>query len=147
MKLSTKTRYGMRAMFELARQHNHGHVQIKIIAHNQDISIKYLEQLMSMLKAGGFIRSLRGAKGGYLLAKPPNQIKLSDIFCCLEGPVVTVECVEDENFCERFSDCITREVWLQVQNAIIDVLQSLTLQDLIDKAKKAKKSKTTNYQI
>jgi Rrf2 family cysteine metabolism transcriptional repressor len=144
MKLSTRTRYGVRAILELATGQGEGPVQIKTIAHRQDISVKYLEQLMTILKSAGFIRSIRGAKGGYILAKPANQIKLSDVFNTLEGPVTTVECVANENYCARAADCVTRQVWAEVQQAIEKVLQSITLEDL---AERTKDKKTLSYQI
>ena len=144
MKLSTRTRYGIRAILELAVKDGSGPLRVKTIAQSQDISAKYLEQLMSILKSAGFVRSIRGSKGGYMLAKAPNQIKLSDVFDCLEGPVTTVECVEDKDFCARAADCVARQVWAQVQQAITNVLQSITLQDLVDRAKDKKLS---NYQI
>jgi len=144
MKLSTRTRYGVRAILELAVKDGSGPLRVKTIAQSQDISAKYLEQLMSILKSAGFVRSIRGSKGGYMLAKAPNQIKLSDVFDCLEGPVTTVECVEDKDYCARAADCVARQVWAQVQQAIKNVLQSITLQDLVDRAKDKKLS---NYQI
>lgn len=144
MKLSTRARYGIRASLELACNYGKGPLQIKIIAQKQEISVKYLEQLMAMLKSTGFVRSIRGAKGGYVLAKPPNQIKLSDIFNALEGPIVTVECLESDEYCARAADCVARELWSQVQQAVIGVLESVTLEDL---AKRAKNDKTSYYQI
>jgi Rrf2 family protein len=144
MKLSTRTRYGVRAILELAAGQGKGALQIKTIAHRQDISVKYLEQLMAILKSAGFVRSVRGSKGGYILAKPANQIKLSDIFNVLEGSVTTVECLENENYCARVADCLTRQLWAEVQQAVMNVLQSLTLQDLVDRAKD---KRALNYQI
>lgn len=144
MKLSTRTRYGMRAIIELAVSDRKGPLQLKVIAQHQDISVKYLEQLMVALKSAGYVRSIRGAKGGYVLAKAPNQIKLSDIFHCLEGAVSTVECVENEDYCQRAADCVARKVWTQVQEAIEGVLQSITLQDVVDRAKAGRAS---DYQI
>jgi Rrf2 family protein len=144
VKLSTRTRYGLRAVIELAENHGKGPLQIRVIAKQQDISAKYLEQLMAILKSAGLVRSIRGSKGGYVLAKAPNQIKLSDVFNCLEGPVTTVECVENESFCERVADCIARQVWIELQEAITNVLQSLTLQDLVDRAKDRR---ALDYQI
>ena len=144
MKLSTRTRYGLRAIIELAEHKGSAPLQTKVIAASQDISVKYLEQLMTILRSAGFVRSIRGSKGGYMLAKSPNQIKLSDVFDCLEGHVTTVECVEDRSFCKRAEDCVARQVWEQVQQAIKNVLQSITLQDLVDRAKNEKK---LNYQI
>ncbi|HIJ51535.1 MAG TPA: Rrf2 family transcriptional regulator [Planctomycetes bacterium] len=144
MKLSTRTRYGIRAILELAENDDKRPLQLRIIAEHQDISIKYLEQLMAILRSAGFVRSIRGAKGGYMLAKPPNQIKLSDVFDCLEGYVTTVECVEDKKYCERADDCIVRQVWTQVQEAIRNVLLSITVQDLVNRDKD---KKMLNYQI
>jgi len=131
-------------MLELAENHGEGPLQIKVIANRQDISIKYLEQLMAILRSGGFVRSIRGPKGGYMLSKVPAQIKLDELFTCLEGPVVTVECIEDENYCARVADCMTRQVWAQVQAAMMKVLQSMTLQDLVNRAKERK---NLDYQI
>jgi len=144
VKLSTRTRYGLRAILELAENHGKRPLQIKTIAKRQDISAKYLEQLMAILKSAGFVRSIRGAKGGYVLAKAPNQIKLNDVFNCLEGSVTTVECVENEDYCARVADCVARQVWMQVQEAIMNVLQSITLQDLVDRVKNRR---ALDYQI
>jgi Rrf2 family protein len=143
MKLSTRTRYAIRAILELANSYGKGPLQTRVIAQQQDISAKYLEQLMAALKSAGLVRSQRGAKGGYVLARPPEKIKLSDVFEIFEGPVVTVECVVNENYCARAADCIARQVWSEVQRAIKNVLQSMTLQDAIDKAR----DKKWDYQI
>lgn len=134
MKLSTRTRYAVRAIIELAQNDNNTPLQLKIIAQRQDISVKYLEQLMAVLRTGGFVRSIRGSKGGYVLAKAPDQIKLNEVVHQLEGPVTTVECVEDEDSCMRSADCAARSLWMQVEQAIEKVLQSVTLQDLVDRA-------------
>ena len=144
MKLSTRTRYAVRAIIELAQNGNNKPLQLKIIAQRQDISIKYLEQLMAVLRTAGFVRSVRGSKGGYMLAKAPDQIKLNEVVHQLEGPVTTVECVEDEDCCTRFADCAARSLWMQVEQAIEKVLQSVTLQDLVDRANDGKK---LDYQI
>jgi len=138
MKLSTRTRYGIRAMLELAENYDKGHLQLKIIARDQEISVKYLEQLMTILKAAGFVRSVRGLKGGYVLSKPPRQIRVSDCFDCLEGPIITTECVDNKNSCSRSIDCVARSLWAEVHNAVRTVLESTTLQDLVDKTKKNK---------
>ncbi len=144
MKLSTRTRYGIRAIIELAQHEGKKPLQLKIIAQRQDISVKYLEQLITVLKSAGFVRSIRGSKGGYILAKPAEQIKLSEIFKCLEGPVTTAECIEDKDYCDRAADCVARELWLQVEQAIENVLESMTLKDLADKARDKRPS---DYQI
>ena len=144
MKLSTRTRYAVRAIIELAQKENNKPLQLKIIAERQDISVKYLEQLMAVLRSGGFVRSVRGSKGGYVLAKAANQIKLLDVLHRLEGPVATVECVEDEHCCIRSADCAARSLWLQVEQAIEKVLDSVTLQDLVDRVNNGSK---LDYQI
>ena len=143
MKLSTRARYGMRAILELA-ENDGGPLGLKMIAQHQDISAKYLEQLMAILKSAGFVRSVRGSKGGYVLAKAPDQVKLIEVFNCLEGPVITAECVESEDYCARAGDCVVKQVWAQVENAIRNVLGSITLQDLVDRAKD---KKALDYQI
>lgn len=144
MKLSTRTRYGIRAILELAENYGNEPLQLRIIARDQRVSVKYLEQLMAMLKSAGIVRSVRGSKGGYILAKSPEQIKVSDCFECLEGSVITTECVEDESYCERTNDCIARQLWTEVQNSVMGVLQSMTLQNLVDRAKN---KQVINYHI
>ena len=144
MKLSTRTRYGIRAVLELAENYGEGPLQLKAIAEAQGLSVKYLEQLMAILKSAGIVRSVMGSKGGYLLAKPADQIKVSDCFNCLEGPVITTECVDNSSFCPRTTDCVSRQLWIEVQNAIMSVLQSKTLQNLIDRAKE---NKALDYHI
>lgn len=145
MKLSSRTRYGMRAMLELALEFGNKPLQIKMIADREDISNKYLEQLIAMLKSSGLVRSIRGPRGGYMLAKPPSEILLKDIFTTLEGPITTVECLEHAEFCPRCTDCATRQIWGEIQGAITAVLESRTLQDLVDQSVQAKDAK--NYQI
>lgn len=145
MKLSTRSRYGLRAILELAMEYGAGPLQIKVIAKRQDISNKYLEQLMAILKSSGLVRSIRGAKGGYILAKEPREVRVSDIFTALEGPLVTVDCLDHPEFCTRCTDCVTRHVWAEIQNSIQGVMESITLQDLVDKSKSSKD--TVDYQI
>ena len=120
---------------ELAGNYVKGTLRLKTIAQRQDISIKYLEQIIATLRTAGIVRSIRGSKGGYLLARAPNLIKLSDVFTALEGPLVTVDCVEDEKSCLRVSDCLTRSLWVDIQKAVMAVLDSKNLQDLIEQAK------------
>jgi len=144
MKLSSRSRYGFRAILELAVEYGNGPLQIKTIAQREDISNKYLEQLVAMLKASGLVRSIRGPKGGYELTRPPGDVKLSEVFTTLEGPVVAVECLEHPEFCSRCTECVTRDVWAQMQAAIMGVLESMTLQDLVDKTRQGQ---AENYQI
>jgi Rrf2 family cysteine metabolism transcriptional repressor len=143
MKLSTRTRYGIRAIFELAQYEGQRPLQLRAIAERQDISVKYLEQLMGVLRSAGIVRSVRGSKGGYALARPPEQIKLSEVFHCLEGPVTTTECVEDEDYCKRSADCAAREVWVAVEAAINQVLDAITLADMVRRAR----TRGSDYQI
>lgn len=144
MKLSSRTRYGMRAILELALEYGNAPLQIKTIAQREDISNKYLEQLIAMLKSAGLVRSIRGPRGGYLLAKPPAEIQLKDVFTTLEGPMISAECIEHPEFCPRCMDCVTRDIWQDLQNAINGVLESVTLADLVEKTKS---SKENNYHI
>lgn len=143
MKISTRTRYGMRALLELAIAYKAGPLQIKTIAEHQSISNKYLEQLVAMLKTAGLVRSIRGPHGGYVLSKAPEDINLVDVFKTLEGPVLTVECTEDETVCENSADCITRRLWIEINEAILGVLKNKTLGDLVYMTNKQK----ANYQI
>ncbi|MBN2137263.1 MAG: Rrf2 family transcriptional regulator [Sedimentisphaerales bacterium] len=144
MKLSTRTRYGLRAILELAENVEKGPLQLRVIAQRQEISPKYLEQLITVLRSAGLVRSIRGAKGGYVLAKPPSKIRLDEVFNCLEGAVTTAECVDDGTACQRAPDCAARIIWTQVQQAVENVLKAVTLQDLI---RKAKAGGSVNYQI
>ena len=134
MKLSTRSKYGLRAMLELALAYGQKPMQIRMIAEKQDISSKYLEQLIAMMRSSGLVRSIRGPKGGYILSKPPSDIKLSEIFTVLEGPMVVVDCLVYPEYCPRCADCVTRSIWSDIQDAMMGILDSTTLQDLVDKA-------------
>ncbi len=141
MKISTRTRYGMRAAMELACEFGKGPLQVKVIAARQGISTKYLEQLVSTLKSAGIVRSVRGPKGGYVLAKEPKEVKLSEIFRVLEGASAAVDCIDNPDVCPKCDNCSTRQIW----SAITETLESQTLQDLVDIAKS--QGKTDDYQI
>jgi Rrf2 family transcriptional regulator, cysteine metabolism repressor len=147
MKLSTRSRYGVRALLELAINYNKGPLQIKVIAEREKISNKYLEQLVSALKTSGLVLSVRGPKGGYVLAKPPEEIRLSDVFIVLEGPLTTFDCLIDKSYCTRCGDCLTKNIWLKMQEAISGVLNAITLKDMADDAVKHKEGQTQTYQI
>ena len=145
MKLSTRSRYGFRAALELAVEYKKGPLQIKTMAEREGISNKYLEQIIAIMKASGLVTSMRGPRGGYSLAKHPSEVKLIDIFNILEGPVITVECVDHPDYCARCTDCVTRQVWEEMQHAMAAVLESKTLQTLVDDLIKNRES--ANYQI
>ncbi len=146
MKLSTRSRYGFRAALELAIEYGNGPLQIKTIAKREGISNKYLEQLVAILKSAGLVNSIRGPRGGYVLARPPSEIKLSDVFQTLEGPMVEIECLQSPDACDRCADCITRQIWLKINNAMAGVLESMTLQDLVNDIKNCERDQP-NYQI
>jgi len=133
MKLSTKGRYGTRAMLDLARHYGEGAILARDIAARQHISERYLEHLLIALKAGGLVRSLRGAHGGFTLAMPPSEIRVSDIVRALEGSVAPVDCVDDSALCPRSETCVTRDVWVDMKRAINSILDSTTLQDLLQR--------------
>jgi Rrf2 family cysteine metabolism transcriptional repressor len=140
MKLSTRSRYGVRALLELAIDYNKGPLQIKIIAEREKISSKYLEQLIAILKSAGLVTSIRGPKGGYILSRPPAEIQLSEVFRVLEGPITIFDCLVDKNACTRCGDCLTKKIWLDMQDAINKVLASVTLQDMAIDAEKHKET-------
>lgn len=133
MKLSTRSRYGTRALLDLAVHSKEGPVQMKNIAERQHISPLYLEQLITPLLAAGILRSTRGAHGGIWLARPPREVSLSEVIQLLEGSIAPTECVNDPDSCPRSGDCITREIWDEMKKAMNGVLESKTLQDLVDR--------------
>ena len=132
MKLSTKGRYGLKAMFQLSLNENNGPLPLRNIASKQNISEQYLEQLFSSLKKSGLVKSVRGAQGGYLLSKEAKDITVGDILIALEGPVSLSDCLLDDYVCENSSKCITKVVWERIKKGIEEVTNSITLQDMID---------------
>ena len=131
MKLSTRSRYGTRLMIDIARNSNPGPVRIHDIAKRQDISAKYLEQLIIPLKNAEMIKSMRGPKGGHLLGKPKDKITVGDIVRILEKDTGLVPCVEATDTCSMSDDCITRGLWLKATEAVYEILDAVTLADLI----------------
>lgn len=134
IRLSTKGRYGTRLMLNLAFHYNNGSdaVILKNISDDENISIRYLEQIIIPLKINKLVKSIRGAGGGYTLAKKPSQIKLSDILHSLEGSCCLVECVEDEDYCERTKICAAHDIWKKASHMLRDYFDNLTLQDLME---------------
>ena len=132
LRLSTKGRYGLRAMIELAHAFDSDETPVMMgdIAERQEISRKYLHALLTSLKHAGLVRSTRGAKGGYTLARPPSNIKVSDIFIALEGTLAIVDCLHDPGTCKRGEDCPSRAVWSDLNNAIFRLLDGMTLRQL-----------------
>ena len=147
MRLSTKARYGTRALLEIALHEGNSPIQLKDIAGNQQISRAYLEQLMRPLVAGGYVNSLTGPKGGVLLAKHPSDIGMIDIIQLYEGSIALVACVDNPDVCDRSSTCVTRDLWTELTVAMSDVLGSKTLQDLINQKKEKDEEKEVMYYI
>jgi Rrf2 family protein len=133
MKLSTRSRYGTRMMVDLAEHYDEGPVHIGDISKRQDISVKYLEQLIIPLKKGEFIKSIRGPKGGHMLAKSPEKITIGEIVRLLEGGIDLTGCVGNPDECRRSSGCPTRSVWEEASKAMYDKLNSVTLKEMLDK--------------
>ena len=147
MKMSTKGRYALRAMLDLALNYKNGHVLLKDIARRQGISEKYLERILSILKAANLIKSSRGFKGGYYLLKDPHAVTLKDIIFAVEGSISPVECLDDSQFCSRCQVCATYEIWLKLKNSIINILESTTLADLIKIYQQKNRNKVLMYNI
>src|SRR5690625_4295358 len=138
LKISTKGRYGLTVMIELARKYGEGPISLKSIAEDKDLSAHYLEQLAAPLRNAGLIRSIRGAYGGYILAKEPEEITAGDIIRVLEGPITPVEGIEDEEAAQQ-------ELWMRIRDVVKEVLDTTTLQDLILHANKEKQKEYMFY--
>ncbi len=143
MQLSTKARYVIRALMDIAVNYDQSPVLVKDIAGRQGISPRYLEQLLLSPKAAGMVRSARGSHGGFSLAKPPSAITLKDIVQITEGSVYPTECADDPESCQQYEHCVTHEVWVRIKNAAEEILGSTTLQDLVDR--QIAKKKETRY--
>jgi Rrf2 family protein len=125
----------VRALLELATGYKGGPIPINKLAERQEISAKYLEQLLIPLKAAGLVNSVRGARGGYVLARDPAQITLYDIVSVLEGPVVVVDCVEDPEFCDRVGGCVVHLLWDEMSTLMRNFLVGITLASLVERSK------------
>ncbi len=149
MKLSTKGRYGLKAMFDLALHYGDGPISLKSVAERQLISDHYLEQLIASLRKSGLVKSVRGAQGGYMLADIPSKITVGDIIRVLEGPLGPSDCVlEDEpSSCDRADCCVTRTVWEKIRVSISEVIDSISLQDMIDDYEKMSNKDNYMYYI
>ena len=147
MKLSSKVRYGTRALLDLAVNYKDKPVLLKDIAKRQEISKKYLERIFSSLKAAGLVKSLRGAKGGFVLNKQPSEITVYQIFEVLEGPLNLVECVKSKGVCKRSTFCVAIELWRGLNYAIEKELNSITLEELVSRERQKRKISASMYQI
>lgn len=132
MKISTKGRYALRMMIDLAQNKGEKPVSIKEIAERQHISDKYMEQIISVLNKAGYVKSVRGPQGGYMLVKNPESYTVGMILRLIEGSLAPVECLEfEENTCPRREGCITLKVWEKIDKAVSDVVDNITLEDLV----------------
>ena len=147
MKLSTRGQYRTRALLELALHQGKGLIPLKDIAQRQQISLQYLEHSITPLIAGGTVRSTWGAGGGVSLAKPPEEIKLSEVIQLLEGSVAPVECIKNPEICARSELCVTRDIWGELKKAVDEVLESTTLQDLVERQKRKEQPEKIMYHI
>ena len=132
MKISTKGRYALRLMLDLALNNTGEYIKIKNISERQEISEKYLEQIVTILSRAGFVKSVRGAQGGYKLAKDAKEYTVGEILRVTEGSLAPVVCLEDETECGKINDCVTIEIWRQLDNAISKVVDNITLADLVE---------------
>ncbi|MCX7695037.1 MAG: Rrf2 family transcriptional regulator [Caloramator sp.] len=132
MKLSTRGRYGVKAMFELALNYGNEPLSIKTISEKQNISEYYLEQLFGSLRKAGLVKSIRGAQGGYVLSRPPSEVTVGDILDVLEGPIEISECIDDEDNCSRIEYCATRLLWIKIRDSVNQVTHSITLEDMVN---------------
>ncbi len=147
MKISTKIRYGARAMLELALHYGKGPIDLKEIAKKEDISLKYLEQVIIPLRTAGLVKSIRGSKGGYALSKPPSEISLIDLIEVLNGPIDLVECLKDPKGCPRSPSCVTRDIWGEASHAIQKIFKSITFEEMVNRKKEKEGKASSMYQI
>lgn len=141
MKLSSRVRYGLRALVELADLQGDSPVLLETVAHRQGISRKYLDAIFARLKAGGLLRSSRGVGGGFTLAKPPESITLAEVYQALEGPILLADCLADAKVCSRHEQCPTVQVWAEMSRIMYQYLQSVTVADLV---KRRREQQTAN---
>jgi Rrf2 family protein len=143
IKISTKGRYGTRLMLNLALHYNAEKkpVILKNIAKEEEISIRYLEQIIIPLKLSKLVKSIRGAGGGYILSLPPSKVKLIEVIEALEGPIALVDCIDDLDYCERTPRCAVHEIWKEANNLLRDYFSKTTLQNLVEREQKKRPTK------
>ena len=147
MKLFARGRYAPRALLDLALHQEEKPVLLKDIAQRQQISLQYLEHLITPLIGAGIVVSTRGPRGGVSLAKLPEEIRLSEVIQLLEGSLAPVECVNNPGICTRSELCVTRDIWSELKKAMNGVLKSTTLQDLVERQKRKERPKEVMYYI
>lgn len=135
MKISTKGRYALRTLIDLAQHSDQGLVALKDIASRQEISQKYLEQIVTQMSKAGFLKGVRGPQGGYRLSRDPKDVNVAEILEAIEGSLAPVTCLGNEtNECDRCGCCSTLELWKGLYEAVMNYLTAITLQDLVDRA-------------
>ena len=147
MKVSAKGRYGLRILLDVALHQERGPVALRDISRRQAISHKYLWQVIHPLQAAGLLRATRGARGGYVLARAPEEISIRDIVNILEGPISVVACITAPDTCERSVSCIAREAWAEIETKLNDAMRSITLKELIRRHKEQESRRALNYVI
>jgi len=147
MRLSTKGRYGTRAMLDVALHTDEGLVHLKDVAGRQEISKKYLEHLVGRLEADGLLRTVRGAGGGVALARPPSDITVLEILCTLEGSLAPVECVDRPEVCSRSVNCGARDLWAELGGVMTGFLRAVTLEDLCERQREKDEPAALTYYI
>ncbi len=149
IKISTRGRYGLEAILDLAIHVSEGPVNLKSISERQGISDKYLEQLFIALKRDKIVDSIRGAQGGYILSKDPGDISVKDVLDVLEGPLAPVDCIieDKENQCDRFEGCVTKVLWKKLMDELNSITESVTIGDLVVCFKDSNKEKEIEYFI
>jgi len=147
MKISTRGRYGVRLMLELAAHYGKETVTLRQISKDQCISEKYLWHLVPPLKTAGLLRSGRGAHGGYSLAKPPSRITLKDVVTAVEGPLFPTLCAGDPSSCKRSASCASRDIWEEIGKKVGQILSSVTLDELAQRQNNKAKKATGMYYI
>jgi Rrf2 family protein len=141
MRLSTKGEYASRAMLELAIREKEGPLRIKLISEAQDIPERFLEQILLLLKRAGYLRSRKGPRGGYVLAKPPDKISVAEVIRVMDGPLAPIDCVSvtAHEACPMEGTCGLRWLWKDVRDAIAGILEMTTFADLVDRSRLAEK--------
>ena len=147
MKISTRGRYGTRLLLDTALHQGKSLVSLKDIARRQQISLQYMEHLITPLTAAGLLKTSRGPRGGVRLAKPPDQIKLSEVITVLEGSIAPVECIDNPATCSRSELCATRDIWTELKMAMNGVLEGTTLEDLAERQKRKEQPQEAMYHI
>jgi len=147
MKVSTRGRYGLRALLDLAVHQGEGMIALKDIARRQEVSLPYLEHLITPLVAAGLVKTTRGARGGVLLLRPAAEIRLGEVVQLLEGSIAPVDCVNNPGLCHRSASCVTRDIWVEMKEAMSRVLDSTTLQDLAERQRLKGQAETETYHV